>query len=93
MEVNLIFQRLQVEINGGLTALTKKGRNLTPEDMITLAVFAAIGLLFCFFGLKMVRFWAAFFGLVIGVTGGTYAAYYFNVSDNIAWIIGLFLLI
>lgn len=89
MEVNLIFQRLQVEINGGLTALTTKGRNLTPEDMITLAVFAAIGLLFCFFGLKMVRFWAAFFGLVIGVTGGTYAAYYFNVSDNIAWIIGL----
>ena len=47
MEVNLIFQRLQVEINGGLTALTTKGRNLTPEDMITLSVVAAIGLLFC----------------------------------------------
>lgn len=89
MEVNLIFQKMQVEINAGLKALSSKSGNLSQEDMIMLAVIAAVGLLFCFFGLKMVRFWAAFFGLAIGVTGGSYAASCFNVSDNIAWIIGL----
>ena len=89
MEVNLIFQKMQVEINAGLTALSSKSSNLSQEDMIMLAVIAAVGLLFCFFGLKMVRFWAAFLGLAIGVTGGSYVASYFNVSDNIAWIIGL----
>lgn len=89
MEVNLIFQKMQVEINAGLTALSSKSSNLSQEDMIMLAVIAAVGLLFCFFGLKIVRFWAAFLGLAIGVTGGSYVASYFNVSDNIAWIIGL----
>lgn len=89
MEVNLIFQKMQVEINAGLTALSSKSSNLSQEDMIMLAVIAAVGLLFCFFGLKMVCFWAAFLGLAIGVTGGSYVASYFNVSDNIAWIIGL----
>lgn len=89
MEVSLIFEKIQVEMNAGLNALSERSQNLSQYDMITLAVITVIGLLFCFFGLKMVRIWAALFGFAVGFSGGAYLADYFNVNDNISLIIGL----
>lgn len=89
MEVSLIFERIQVEMNAGVNTLSERSQNLSQYDMITLAAIAAVGLLFCFFGLKMVRIWAALFGFTVGFSGGAYLASYFNVSDNISLIIGL----
>lgn len=89
MEVSFIFEKIQVEMNAGLNTLSERSQNLSQYDMITLAVITVIGLLFCFFGLKMVRIWAALFGFSVGFSGGAYLADYFNVSDNISLIIGL----
>ncbi len=89
MEVSLIFEKIQVEMNAGLNTLSERSQNLSQYDMITLAVITVIGLLFCFFGLKMVRIWAALFGFTVGFSGGAYLADYFNVSDNISLIIGI----
>lgn len=89
MEVSLIFEKIQVEMNAGLNTLSERSQNLSQYDMITLAAITVIGLLFCFFGLKMVRIWAALFGFTVGFSGGAYLADYFNVSDNISLIIGL----
>lgn len=89
MEVSLIFEKIQVEMNAGLNTLSERSQNLSQYDMITLAVITVIGLLFCFFGLKMVRIWATLFGFTVGFSGGAYLADYFNVSDNISLIIGI----
>ena len=89
MEVSLIFENIQIEVNKGLNILSGRGQNLSRYDMITLAVIAVVGLLFCFFGLKLVRLWAALSGFAAGSAGGAYLASYFHVSDNISLIIGL----
>lgn len=88
ISLDSILNQLQVQVQAGLTVLTEKSRALNQADMITLAVIAVVGALFCFFGLKMVRFWAAVFGLAIGAAGGFYAAAYFGLEGYIPLIIG-----
>lgn len=91
MEIGLIFEKAQSVISKGLAAFVEKSQNLTQQDMISLAVLGIVGLLFCFVGLKMVRFWAAVLGLLAGVAGGTFAASYFGLDDIVSMIIGLVL--
>ena len=88
MNMDVLLERIQVQMQSGMTVLMEKGRELATVEMIMLAGAAAVGLLFCFFGLKMVRFWAAVFGLSVGFAGGSYLASYFGLEGYIPLIIG-----
>lgn len=56
--------------------------------MIASIISIVIGLLWCFFGLKLIRVWAAIMGLGIGFTIGTGAAVYFNLDSKMTLICG-----
>lgn len=87
MSLDYILEQLQVQIQIGLAALSGKNQSVNQTDMIILAVIAAVGVLFCFLGLKMVRFWAAIFGLLVGVAGGFYLSVYFGLEGYVPLII------
>lgn len=88
MSLDYILGQLWVLINSGMAVFTEKSSALNQADLITLVVIAVVGGLFCFFGLKMVRFWAAVFGLAVGLCGGFYLASYFGLEGYIPLIIG-----
>lgn len=88
MNLDYILGQIQLLLRSRALALTEKGRELTTTDMVILAAVAAAGLLFCFFGLKLIRLWAAVFGLTVGFAGGTYLASYFGLEGNIPLIAG-----
>ena len=54
----------------------------SAENIICLAVLAAVGLLLCLLGLKIVRAWAALAGLAAGFAGGAAAAYYLGLDGT-----------
>lgn len=58
----------------------------TREGMIVLIAAAVAGILIGFFGLKIVRFWAGFFGLGAGLAGGTAVALLLEMDGVYAWI-------
>lgn len=89
MEISLFIEKAQTFLGKEIEAFNGKAHNLTQNDMIVLAAIGVVGLLFCFFGLKLVRIWAALFGFAGGAALGYYAASYFNVSSSVLWIIGL----
>lgn len=89
MEISLFIEKAQRFLGKGIEAFNGNTHNLTQVDMIVLAAIGAVGLLFCFFGLKLVRIWAALFGFAGGAALGLYAASYFNVSSSVSWVIGL----
>lgn len=88
MNLDYILGKIQLLIQSGAGALSEKGRELTTIDTVILAAAAAAGLLFCFFGLKLVRLWAAVLGLSVGFTGGAYLASYFGLEGHIPLIAG-----
>lgn len=64
--------------------------NLQGTALISLIVLAVLGILWCFFGLKMVRVWAAIFGFVIGCgIGGWITATQFELEAAAAMIISI----
>ncbi len=58
-------------------------------EVIVLGVMLGLGILFCFFGLKLVRLWSALLGLIAGVAAGSVAAYYVTAELRLSAIIGL----
>ena len=75
MNLNEIYGRLQeIDLGAAVTAIQSRDHALTQAEMIGLIVAAAVGLLFCLFGLKLVRMWAALLGLAVGFAGGCAAA-------------------
>ena len=63
----------------------------TREGLIVLIAAAVAGILIGFFGLKIVRFWAGFFGLGAGFAGGTAVALMLEMDGSYAWIPGVVL--
>lgn len=89
MSMNGILEQIQTfNINDAMSALEETGHVLTQTETAVLAVLCAAGVLFCLFGLKTVRFWAGLFGLLLGFTGGTAAAYYLGMNESYIWIPG-----
>ncbi len=78
MNMNEIYETLQgvslSDLSAALSGLVENRHALTQTEVIYLAVAAAAGLLLCFFGLKIVRFWAAILGLAAGFFVGFAAA-------------------
>ena len=60
------------------------------KTIILAALIVAVlaGLLWCFFGLKLIRLWSAVLGLAVGVGGGFSAASAFGLDSKMALIAG-----
>lgn len=92
MSMNGILEWMQsFNFNSELASLEQGGRALMQTELIVLAVFAAVGLLWCMFGLKIVRVWSGILGFVTGLAGGTAAAYFLGLDINYIWIPGVVL--
>lgn len=75
MDVNELFDAIRgIDLNGVIREIGRDTHILTQTEIIALAVTAAVGLLICLLGLKIIRVWAALtgliFGLAVGVTAG-----------------------
>lgn len=89
MELGLFFEKVQMLLDKGLHIFCGKTQNLTQMNMIVLAAVGVVGLLFCFWGLKLLRIWAALLGFSAGGAMGLYASFYFDVNQSVSWIIGV----
>lgn len=90
--MNEIMERIQsFDLNAAVSQLEETGHVLAQEEMTVLAVLAAVGILWCFLGLKIVRVWAALLGFAIGFAGGTYAGQFLNFDEAYFWIPGVVL--
>lgn len=64
--------------------------NLQGTALISVIVLAVLGVLWCFFGLKMVRVWSAIFGFVTGLGIGAWVtATQFDLEATAAMIISI----
>ena len=59
----ILVQIQELTLDDMFTAIADSTRILSRTEMTILIVLAAAGALFCLFGLKIVRFWAAVLGL------------------------------
>lgn len=92
MNMNGILEQIQTfNINEAMFTLEDAGHVLTQTETLVLAVLCAVGVLFCLLGLKIVRFWAVLVGLLLGLAGGTAAAYYLGMNESYIWIPGVVL--
>lgn len=64
--------------------------NLQGTALISLIVLTVLGVLWCFFGLKMIRVWSAILGLVIGFGIGLWVTMtQFDLGETAAMIISI----
>lgn len=90
MDINTIFEQLsQTDLRAVTETINIQELTLTPQIRIALIVGIVLSLLWCFFGLKLIRLWAAVFGLVIGFAIGAGAASSFGLETMMVLIIGL----
>lgn len=71
------------DIRSAVASLGESGHILSEAEMTVLIVLTVTGILFCLFGLKIVRFWAALAGFAAGFIGGAAAALALNQTDVI----------
>lgn len=88
MNFDHIMTELQTQLRSGMKILTEKGHILGQAGFITLITVAVLGVLICFFGLKLVRLLATISGLAVGFLGGAYLAEYFGLEGDVPLIIG-----
>ena len=84
----ILVQIQELTLDDMFTAIADSTRILSRTEMTILIVLAAAGALFCLFGLKIVRFWAAVLGLGFGLSAGTLGAYLIGVDTSYIWIPG-----
>ena len=88
--INEIFgQTGEFDIRDMLADIGESGHVLTQTELTALAVTAAVGLLLCLFGLKVVRLWAALTGFGFGFAVGIMAGGAGGMDTNICLIVGL----
>ena len=78
-----------IDIQSVLELFETSGERLSQPFMIGTILAIVIFALWCFFGLKLIRVWAAVFGLLIGCALGMGAAMAFGLEGTVVWIIGL----
>ena len=71
-----------------LKNLESMGGPMKNALMIASVLTIVVGLLWCFFGLKLIRVWAAILGLALGFGIGTGVAAAFELSSNLILICG-----
>ncbi len=88
MDVNTLLRSVQ---GVDYEAILKNLEGMGPFKnalMIASVLSIVIGLLWCFFGLKLIRVWAALLGLGIGFGIGTGAAVYFHLDSRMTLVCG-----
>ena len=89
MDVNKLMSSMQgTDYEAILKNLESMGGPMKNALMIASVLSIVIGLLWCFFGLKLIRVWAAILGLALGFGIGTGVAAAFNLSSNLILICG-----
>ena len=74
MDVNELFDAIRgIDLNGVIREIGRDTHILTQTEIIALAVTAAVGLLICLLGLKIIRVWAVLTGLISGLAVGVTA--------------------
>ncbi len=87
MDVNKLMSSMQgMDYEAVLKNLEGIGGPVKNVLMIASVLSIVIGLLWCFFGLKLIRVWAAILGLALGFGIGVGAA--FHLSSNLILICG-----
>lgn len=71
------------DVQSAVASLGESGHILSETETVVLIAMALAGILFCLFGLKIVRFWAVLAGFVLGFAAGAAAAFALNQSDVI----------
>lgn len=62
--------------------------NLSGAMLLVFGIVLLTGVLWCFFGLKLVRFWSAVLGLAVGFAVGAGVAAALNMEQTVVWIAG-----
>lgn len=89
MDFNQIYERInEVDIGEIVSGIREQGHIFTQGETIGLIVTAVLGVLLCLFGLKIVRLWAALFGLTAGFTAGFAAGTAAGLEGTVVLIIG-----
>lgn len=90
MNGNDIFNAVRsFDLENTVREIGQEGHILTQTEITALTVTAALGLLLCLFGFKIIRFWAALAGLVLGTAVGAGTAALSGGDDSVIWIAGL----
>ena len=82
MDTILSFEKVLVQIEKGISVLSGTGGALGQSELAGLAAAVAVGLLLCLLGLKLIRFWGAVAGLILGAAGGIYGGGYFGLTGR-----------
>ena len=83
MDVNKLMSSMQgTDYEAILKNLESMGGPMKNALMIASVISIVIGLLWCFFGLKLIRVWAAILGLALGFGIGTGVAAAFNLRSS-----------
>lgn len=64
---------------------------LTGAAALTLPAIILLGILWCFFGLKLIRIWSAMTGLAVGLAIGLWDAEIFGLETSTGWVLGIIL--
>lgn len=64
---------------------------LTGAAALTLPAIILLGILWCFFGLKLIRIWSAMTGLAVGLAIGLWDAEIFGLETLTGWVLGIIL--
>lgn len=89
MDVNALMDNMQgMDYEAMLESLSEMGGPIKNAVMIASIVSIVIGLLWCFFGLKLIRVWAAILGLALGFGIGAGVGAAFKLSPTVILICG-----
>lgn len=87
MNVNALLESFgQMDLNTILDSESVLGVLASPEALWGVIAGLVVSLLWCFFGLKLVRLWAALLGLIIGAAVGAGAAAALNLNETVILI-------
>lgn len=90
MSVNEILETIRnFDLETAVQGISGESHVLTQPEIIALSVTAALGILLCLFGWKIVRLWAALAGFVLGGTAGLAAGALAGLSGSGVLITGL----
>lgn len=72
--------------------IIQRVRNMQELNMFAMAIFAVIlgfGVMNCFFGYRLLRFWVMLFGFGLGAVGGAFVVYYVGVTEKMYYLAGM----
>lgn len=88
MDVNTLMRSVQGSDYEAILKNLEGMEQFKNALMVASVLSIVIGLLWCFFGLKLIRVWAALLGLGIGFSIGTGAAVYFHLDSRMTLVCG-----